>query len=90
MESEKQETPQEQPKEAPIEANDVDKVKEAREKLKAENDAFEAEKLRAERLRAERMIGGTTQVMQRVEKTDDQIEDEKAKEWADQIMGKRR
>jgi hypothetical protein len=33
-------------------------VREAREKLKAENDALEAEKFRAEKLRAEQIIGG--------------------------------
>lgn len=33
-------------------------IRERREKLKAENDAFEAERLRAEKLRAEAIMGG--------------------------------
>ena len=38
--------------------SDAEKVSAAREKLKAENDAYEAEKLRAEQLRAEQQVGG--------------------------------
>lgn len=39
--------------------NEADLVRVEREKLKAENDAFEAEKLRAEKLRAEKMLAPT-------------------------------
>ena len=49
----KDEVPEEKPK------SPEDLVREQREKLKAENDAFEAEKLRAEKLRAEASLAGT-------------------------------
>ena len=42
----------------PIIKDDSQLVREAREKLKAENDLLEAEKLRSERLRAEAILGG--------------------------------
>lgn len=41
-----------------VKKDDVELVREAREKLKSENDLLEAERLRAERLRAEEILGG--------------------------------
>ena len=50
-------------KEAPVvvtepEKSQADMVRDEREKLKGENDAYEKEKLRAEQLRAEKQRGG--------------------------------
>ncbi|MEK7661931.1 MAG: hypothetical protein AAB355_00295 [Patescibacteria group bacterium] len=52
MADEKKEKTDEKPKE------DFELVKEAMEKLKFENDAYDAQKARAEKIRAEKLIGG--------------------------------
>lgn len=52
-----------------------------REKLKAENDALEAEKLRGERLRAESMMAGKTLMTPQQNKSPEEIKKEGAKEF---------
>mgnify|MGYP000971902527 CR=1 FL=1 len=42
--------------------SELAKVSEARAKLKAENDAFEAELTRAEQLRAQKLVAGKTEL----------------------------
>lgn len=69
--------------EKPIEAkSDVDLVREAREKLKQENDALEAEIARKEKLRAEASLASTAGIRPPVNPP----KVETAKEYAERVM----
>ena len=59
----------------------AEKVRKDTEELKAENDAYDKQKLRAEIIRAERQRGGQSNAGQQEEK-----KEETPKEYADKVM----
>ncbi len=63
-------------KEKVVEPNTVDKVQADLDKLKAVNDAFQAEELRAEEIRAKKMIGGKAEAGQPEESEEDKADKE--------------
>lgn len=64
------------------EKSDTDKVKEARESLKAQNDALEAELLRQQKLRAEASLSSTAGIRPVVVPP----REETPKEYAERVM----
>lgn len=69
-------------KEDKVDATPAEKVRKDTEELKAENDAYDEQKLRAETNRAEKAIGGRSEAgSEDQKKTQDELDEEAAKEF---------
>ncbi len=61
--------------------NEVEKIRQERETIKAENDSYEAELLRAEKLRAQRNMGGKALIKQ-----EEPVKVESPKDYASKVL----